>query len=145
MDEAAGSAGFGMAAMLIGGAALLGAVVTVMGGPFAPQSETAVTVGEFAAQAGKAALRDVLGLEQPAELPRGWDVDRVLWVSMAALGALAVFLSVVSLVRREPWRWAAGGAALGIGAITFQFAMAVVAAILLILLVGTILGALGLG
>ena len=130
--------GFGVAATCLGGAALLGAVVTLFGGPFAPQADAAVSLGELAAQAGKAALRDMVGMDQPPRAPVAWDVDRILWVAMAALGALAVILAAISVVRHEPWRWAAAGATLGAGAVVFQYAVAVVAAMLIVLLVAAV-------
>ena len=135
---------FGLAAVILGGVALIASVVHFFGGPFAPQDPVGVSLGKIAADAGKSALRGLLGRDQPTAAPLSWDIDRVIWLVVAAAGALAVVLSVVALIRHEPRRVVIGGAGLGVGAIVFQFAAHVGLAVLSIMLIGALLGALGL-
>ncbi|CTQ49977.1 hypothetical protein [Jannaschia donghaensis] len=136
---------FGTAGLILGGLALVLAVFHFFGGPFAPQDAVGVTLGEIAAEAGKAALRDLVGLGQPTPVPSPWDIDRILWTGTAVTGAFAVVLAVIALVRHEPRRIVIGGAALGAAAITFQFAAVIVMTLLAILVIGIILDSLGLG
>jgi hypothetical protein len=145
-DSTNRSAGhFGLVAVALGGVALIAAVIHFFGGPFAPQNSIGVSLGEIAADATKSVLRNFLGRDQPAAAPLPWDVDRVIWLAVAATGALAVVLSVVAMIRHEPRRVVIGGLALGIGAIVFQFAAYVVLAVLVIMLIGVLFGKLGLG
>ena len=112
--------GWGHLAIGAGALALALAMLHVFGGPFAPQSSAATTVGEIAGEMRAAALRALNGEPQPAPVPRGWDIDRVLMLAAPLLGVVAVVLSIISALRREGWRTAGYGAALGVGAIVFQ-------------------------
>jgi hypothetical protein len=60
------------------------------------------------------------------------------------LGALAIVFAAISFVAREPWRYAGAGAALGVGAVLFQFSLMVAGALIAILLIAVVLHALGL-
>ena len=104
----------------LGAAALLLVLVHFWAGPFAPQQKTTITVGEVAAEIRQAAIRKMKGIEQPKAQAAPWDRDRLLRAVAAILSGLAVIASIASLVRKEPWRPAAGGVALAAGAITFQ-------------------------
>jgi hypothetical protein len=113
--------GWGHLAIGTGALALALAMLTVFGGPFAPQPSAATTIGEIAGEMRAAARRAVNGEPQPAPVPRGWDIDRVLMLAAPLLGVVAVVLAIVSALRREGLRFAGYGAALGMGAIVFQF------------------------
>lgn len=112
---------WGYLAILLGAAALVMAMLVIFAGPFAPQQTVGVTIGEIAGDIVSAARRSVQGIEQPPPDPRGWDIDRVLMILTPLLGVIAVVLAVLAAVRREPWRLATYGAALGGAAITVQF------------------------
>jgi hypothetical protein len=120
VQKSLGEFGWGHFAIGAGALALSLAVLHVFGGPFAPQPSVGTTVGEIAGEMRAAALRAVNGEPQPAPVPRGWDIDRVLLVAAPLLGVLAIVLSMVAALRREGLRLAGYGAALGIGAILFQ-------------------------
>jgi hypothetical protein len=139
--------GWGHVAISAGALALAIAMIHVFGGPFAPQPSVGTTVGEIAGEMRAAALRAVNGEAQPAPEPRGWDIDRVLMLAAPLLGALAIVLAMVAALRREGWRLATYGAALGVGAIVVQMvwwiALLIAGTILLVTIIeniGDILG-----
>jgi hypothetical protein len=139
--------GWGHVALGTGALALSLAVLHVFGGPFGPQHSVGTSVGEIAGEMRAAALRAVRGEPQPTPVPRGWDIDRVLMVAAPLVGVLAIVLSIVAGLRRQGMRLAGYGAALGVGAIVFQFvwwiALLIAGTILLVAIIeniGDILG-----
>jgi hypothetical protein len=126
--------GCGHIAMGAGALALSLAALHVFGGPFTPQPSVGTTVGEIAGEMRAAALRAVTGAPQPAPVPRGWDIDRILMVAVPLVGVLAIVLSMVAALRKERLRLAGYGAALGLGAIVFHLVWWIAA-----LIAGTIL------
>ena len=138
----AGFVGLGM-----GAAALLIVFVHFWAGPFSPQQRAAVTVGEIAADMRQAAVRKLKGLPQPKPVSAPWDSDRILSVVAALFAGIAVVAGVVGLVRRETWRPAVGGMALGIGAVAFQVftwaILLVVGALIIVAIIQNITGILG--
>ncbi|SEN94599.1 hypothetical protein [Palleronia pelagia] len=117
----AGDMRLGMLAVLMGATALLVAMIHIFGGPFAPQQPVGVSIGEIAGDIRASAWRAVTGAPQPAPVPRGWDIDRVLGLAGPVIGALAVGLAAISVSRRGSTRLAAMATGLGLSAITFQF------------------------
>ena len=71
------------------------------------------------------------------------DWYRVLAAAAATFGAMAIVLAAVSAVAREPRRFAAVAAALGVGALLFQLSVAVATALIVCLLILAVLSALG--
>ena len=137
----------GLIALALGATALLVVLVHFWVGPLAPHQKITVTVGEIAAEMRQAAVRKLKGLPQPKPTSAPWDSDRILKLIAALLAGTAIVLGVVSLVRRETWRPAVGGIALGTGAIAFQvvtWAILVVAgALILVAIIQNITGILG--
>lgn len=137
----------GFIGLALGAAALLIVLVHFWVGPFAPQQRVTVTVGEVAAEIRQAAVRKLKGLPQPKAEAAPWNSDRILKLVAALLAGTAIIAGVVSLVRRETWRPAVGGIALGAGAIAFQvftWAILVVAgALILVAIIQNITGILG--
>jgi len=74
---------------------------------------------------------------------RKTDWYQLLAVVAVTLGVGALVFSAISFVSHEPWRFAVAGAALGAGAILFQFSLMVAIALIGILFVAVILNALG--
>lgn len=111
----------GIISFAMGSLAVLLVLVHFWAGPFAPQERASVTIGEIAADIRQSALRKLKGESQPKPVAEPWDIDRVLKLVAAVLAGLAVVAGAASLVRRESWRPAVAGAALGVSAITFQF------------------------
>lgn len=94
--------------------------VAFVAGPFAPAPSVGTSLGELAAEAGKAALRNWAGLEQPAPEPHTWSIDRILWVAGLVAGFVAVLCGIAAQVRKERRdlvKWAIG---LGLGAVAVQ-------------------------
>lgn len=149
MDMQMPSAGLGWGHVAIGtGAlALALAMLHIFGGPFAPQPSVGTTVGEIAGDMRAAALRALNGEPQPAPVPRGWDIDRILMLAAPLLGVLAIVLSMIAALRRERLRLAGYGAALGVGAIVFQLiwwiAALIAGVILLVAIIENVDGILG--
>ena len=78
--------------------------------------------------------------QEPARRTDGY---RVLAAAAATFGAMAIVLAAVSAVAREPRRFAAVAAALGVGALLFQLSVAVATALIVCLLILVVLSALG--
>ena len=134
----------GWLGFLIGAVALLGALVVFYAGPFAPQQELSVSLGELAADTGKSALRSFFGLSQPEAAPVVRDLDDYLQIAVAVLGGLAVILGFAGLIRGEDRRAWQAAVSLGAGAILFQFLGFAVAMIACAILIGLFLGGWGL-
>jgi len=107
---------FGAAAMAIAAAALVLAVAHLAAGPFAPRKPVEETIVETAVKIKAAARRAVTGeaAPPPAPAPRR-DIDRILKLTVLALGAAAMMSAIVALVRNEPRAPAFSGFALGAG------------------------------
>ena len=139
--------GWGHVAIGTGALALSLAMLHVFGGPFTPQPSIGTTVGEIAGDMRAAALRALSGEPQPAPVPRGWDIDRVLMLAAPLLGVVAIVLSMVAALRKERLRLAGYGATLGVGAIVFQLiwwiAALIAGVILLVAIIENVDGILG--
>ena len=137
----------GFFSFAMGALGLMLVLVHFWAGPFAPQQRASITVGEIAADIRQAAVRKLTGKPQPKPAPVVWDSDRILKLVAALLAGIAVVAGVASLARRETWRPAAGGIALGASAVALQFftwAILVVAgAIVLAAIIQNITGILG--
>ena len=110
----------GLTGLLCGAVAFGLVLVHFVAGPFAPQPDTAVSLGELASQAGKSALRDMFGMEQPGPKSRPWDIDRIIPVLAIILGILAGALALFAHVRHERRAIAVGAAVFGGMAIAMQ-------------------------
>jgi len=120
LPQAPRTSRIGLAGFALGALALLVVCITFVAGPFAPQHSVGVSLGEIAAEAGKATLRNWLGQEQPAPEATAWTIDRTLWVLGVAAGVLALLSGAVALLlheRRDVALWAIG---LGLSAVLAQ-------------------------
>ncbi|MFC2953744.1 hypothetical protein ACFOOP_17525 [Marinicaulis aureus] len=127
---------YGIAA---GAAALLLAVVHFWAGPFAPQPSLETTVAQSAVEIRDATVRALRGETVQEKKIAEWDVDKTIQVIVALCAGLAIILSVVGFVRREPKRRVLAGAMLGVGAITFQFVTWFAIALLVVILISAVL------
>ena len=132
-----GLVGFGL-----GGAALILVIAQYVAGPFAPQKDLSVGLGELASGITKSALRDLFGLAQPGAEPRPWDIDRVLEVVAILGGGLALMMGLGAFLRHENRRLAIFAASLGVSALAIQLFATTVAIIVGVLLVSAVLAAL---
>jgi hypothetical protein len=125
--------------MTFGAIALLLALVHFWGGPFSPQPSLEQTVADTAAAIKEATLSALKGEEAPPPEPPTIDLDRATQLTTSVLGGLALILGLVGFVRHESLRAAGSAAALGTGAIAFQFLVLAIGAIVLAILVASVL------
>jgi hypothetical protein len=134
---------FGLSATLFGCLAVLAAVLPLWVLPVLlppqPLDKVIVSTAEKV-KARIAAKAKGVAYQEPA--PRT-DWYGVLAAAAATFGALAIVLAAVSAVAREPRRFAAVAAALGVGALLFQLSVAVATALIVCVLVLAVLSALG--
>jgi hypothetical protein len=97
--------------------------------------ETAQRVKDRLVARAKGAEYSVTQTQDPAEI---W--YRVASIVAVSLGLAAVALAVISFLRQEARRFAGTAAALGIGAIAFQFIVLALCAIAALMLVSIVLG-----
>ena len=137
----------GALSFVVGAATLLLVLVHFWSGPFAPQADVSVSIGEIAADIRQSALRALAGEAQPAPEALPWDFDRVLKAIAGGLAGLSVILAAGAVLRHESRRPAIAGAILGGGAILFQLftwaILMIAGALILTAIVGNIPGILG--
>lgn len=107
----------GSIGLLLGGFALIVAVVSHFAGPFAPEPTLAESFRQTAAE-----LRAAMEGEEPDSAQpfyADWDIDRRLAVGSGITGGLAVVLGFLALARREDLFVA--GSAIALGALTVVF------------------------
>ena len=108
----------GSLGLLLGGFALIVAVVGHFAGPFAPEPTLADSFRETAAELRAAMEGQAAERDQP--FYADWDVDRRLAVGSGIAGGLAVVLGFLGLARREDLFVAASAIALGAITVIFQ-------------------------
>jgi hypothetical protein len=137
---------FGLWGILVGGIALLLALVHFWAGPFSPQPTLETTVSEKVALIRQKTLDALKGQPAEREYTKSYfDADRITQIVTAVLGGLAFILAALSFANHESKRAAASAAALGISAIAFQFIAMFAMALLVVLLVAAVLNSLGAG
>jgi len=130
---------FGVIGMTFGAVALLLALIHFWGGPFSPRPTLEQTVAETAAAIKEATVSALKGEEAPSPERSSIDLDRATQLTTSVLGGMAVIFGLVGFVRHESLRAAGSAAALGAGAIAFQFAVLAIGAIVLAILVASVL------
>jgi hypothetical protein len=131
----------------IGAIALLLAIVHFWAGPFSPQPSLEQSVAEKAVSIKNATMAALRGEEAPppSKTIRDIDADRIVSISTAVMGGLAIILGVVGFANRESTRAAGGAAVLGGIAIAYQFAIIAIGAIVFAILVAAVLSQLDFG
>ncbi len=71
--------------------------------------------------------------------------DKIIELSTVIIGFLAIVFGVMGFIQKEQWRPSCSAIALGVGAITFQVAVVITAAIIFVFILAIFLGSLGLG
>lgn len=118
----------GWSGFVIGAIAFVLAVAILWSGPFAPQQSAGVSLGELAVEIGKSAIRKSSGMAQPAPEPVVRNIDDYLKIGIGVLGAAALILGALGLIRHEPKRPAIAAISFGGGTILLQlFVMAIFA------------------
>lgn len=134
---------FGLLTLILGALALLTAAVVIYAGPFGPQQEIGVSIGEIAGDIAKSAWREMRNLPHPEATAAPLSIDDYLQMAVAALGVLALVAGILAIVRHEPWRPVAGGLTLAGLALALQFVFWVVAVIVGVVLLVAIISNLG--
>ena len=134
---------FGWMGFALGAASLLSVLFVFWAGPFAPQQDASVTLGELAADIAKSAARATIDAVQPAPDPVTRDIDDFLQISMAMVAGLAVILGAIGYLRKEAHRPVIAAVTLGVGVILFQYLMWAFFALLGALIVAALLQSLG--
>lgn len=136
---------FGFIGIGVGAIALMLALVHFWAGPFSPKPTLEVVVAEKAVSIRETTIALLKGEEIVVPKPEesGYDLDEIASVATAVLGGLAVILAVLGAAFKEPRRVAGGAAALGVGAIAFQFAAMALGVLVVVILIAAVLGSVG--
>ncbi|AQZ93409.1 hypothetical protein ACFSB1_12130 [Halopseudomonas phragmitis] len=129
----------------VGAVALMLALVHFWAGPFSPKPSLEQVVAEKAVSIREATVAALKGEVAYSHSSKNYDTDWVVSLATAILGGMAVILAVMGVALKEPVRVAGGAAVLGVAAIAFQFAVLALAALVVVILVSAVLGALGVG
>lgn len=132
----------GWSGFVTGAAALMFTLIVFWAGPFAPQQDAGVTLGELAADIAKSAARSVAGQPQPAPAAPVRDIDDYLQVAVGALAGLAIILGTAAMIRHETRRAAMSGIALGGLAVGLQLFAWTIMMVVGALVIGSIIYAL---
>lgn len=121
------------------------ALVHFWAGPFSPQPTLEQVVAEKAVSIREATVAALKGetAAAPQQARSSYDLDELASIATAVLGGFAVILAVIGIALKEPVRVAGGAAALGAGAIAFQFVALALGVIVVAILVAAVLGSLG--
>ena len=111
---------FSYAAIALGAAALLIALIHTFAGPFAPQQSVGVMIGEIAGEIRGAAQRALAGEPQPAPQVAPWDIDRILRALVPIAGVSGLLLALAGILRSEPRVATVFACALCAGALAVQ-------------------------
>ncbi len=135
---------FGNIGIALGGLGLLLALVHFWAGPFAPQPALEDLVADKVVAIKQKTLDALKGKKtEPVPESTRFDADKIADVVTAVLGGLALIFAALSMTNHESKRAASSAALLGLGAIVFQFAAMYAMAVLAVMLIGAVLGALG--
>lgn len=126
--------------ILIGGLALVLAVVHFWAGPFSSQPTLESVVAEKAASMRKTTIDALKGNSvQVKSTSPTFNADKITQILTTALGCLALIFAALSFSSREPIRVVGSAAVLGVSAISFQFLALYAIAFLVIILISAIL------
>lgn len=140
------SSKFGMCGVMLGGIALILALVHFWAGSFSPQPTLETFVSEKAASIRQKTFDALKGTQVEKEYVKPeFNADKITDVTTAVLGALALILSALSFINHESGRASVSAAALGGSAIAFQFIAMYAMGVLVIVLIVAVLISLGAG
>ncbi len=138
------SAKLGFTGIGIGAIALLLALFHFYAGPFSPQPTLEDAVVEKAVAIRDATIAVLKGEEQQKKTAMSeLNLDKAVQLGTALLGGIAIILGVIGFAKKESIRVAGGAAALGAGAIAFQFLTIALGAIICAILIAAVLSQIG--
>lgn len=133
---------WGFWAVALGALALALVFLQIAWPSFQPHPTAGQQVGEIAGEIKRSAWRTFLGLPKPRPTPEPVPATAHMALAAPLIGILAVFVSLISGVLRENWRYAAYGVTLGATAIVFQYlwwlALLIAAVVLLVTIIANI-------
>lgn len=130
----------GIVGVIIGAIALLLALFHFYAGPLAPQPKLEQTIAEKAVAIRDATVAALKGKEVEKETwTSKWDADKIIDVTTALLGGIAIIAAVVAFIKHESLRMAGGAALLGGGAIAFQFIALALGAIIIAIILAAVI------
>ncbi|MEM1397446.1 MAG: hypothetical protein AAGA22_04170 [Pseudomonadota bacterium] len=106
---------FGLLAMALASVALIGVVLQLTVGPFAPQPTVEEGVAELIVGIKDATLRRIQGEEPPEPQRKPWDVDRIVVAASIGFAGAAMLFAGLGLFRGEPRAPALLGFSVGAG------------------------------
>jgi hypothetical protein len=128
----------------IGATALLLALFHFYAGPFSPQPTLEDSVAEKAVAIRDATIAALKGEEKEKEtVISEMNLDKGVQIATALLGGIAIILGVIGFAKKESIRVAGGAAALGGGAIAFQFLTVALGVIVFAILIAAVLNQIG--
>ena len=143
MDTVARKSWFGITGTAVGCLAIVAAVLPTWVLPVViPPSPIDKVVVETVQKIKDRVVAKAKGFEYQ-EPKRTVDWYQTFAVAAVSLGVLALILAAVSVVAREPRRYAGAAGVLGAGAIIFQFSLLIAGALICILLIYVVIAALG--
>ncbi len=135
---------FSFIGISIGAIALLMALLHFFAGPFSPQPTLEETVAEKAVAIRDATISALKGEQREKKLVEAeFNIDKVMRVSVALLGGVAIILGVLGFAKKESFQSAIGAAILGGGAIAFQFLTIALGVIVLAILIAAVIDQIG--
>lgn len=135
---------FGIAGMLLGGLALLVAVMHFWLGPIEPPEPIEISVADTAVAIRDAVVARVRGEEaEGVVVERAWGPDRLVEASAMLAATIAIILGFIAFVRREDLRIGGSAAVLGSAAIAFQFLTIALGLLFFAILIGVVLSRIG--
>lgn len=130
----------------LGAFALLLALLHFYAGPFSPQPSIEDYVADRAVDIRNATIAALKGEEREKKSAvASLDLDDGIEIVTALLGGLAVIFGVFGYAKKEPIQAAGGAAALGGGAIAFQFLTIALGVIVVAILIAAVLSQIGFG
>lgn len=131
---------FSITSITIGTVALIVALASFWGGPFAAQPTLETSLAESVSTARSAVIGALKGEKHEKRyLTPEWDIDRVIRVAIPILGVLSMLSAIVGFILKEPRRATLCGFGLGLSAIAFQFfALYIVVTMLAILILAVL-------
>lgn len=137
---------FGLSGVIIGAIALMIAVTNFWAGPFAPQPSIETTIAEKVSSIRQKTVDAIKGKKvDRTYIKQKWNIDKAINVAIPAISVIAIFLGILSFIKKEPSRIAGSATVLGFSAIAFQFIAMYLMALLVVLLIAAVVSNVDIG
>lgn len=134
---------FGLLALVLGMLALTCSVGHFWLGPIESPPRLEDSIADQAVKIREKVVAKLKGIDTPPEVfQKSWDADQVAMATIAAGSLLAILLAVVGFVRHEPIRMVGSAAVLGGSALSLQYLVIAVCAIVCAIILAAVLNGL---